>query len=241
MSISLRLVVAVAVALLSALSAQAQDRPFQAYAAGCAPPPPESTPADAPQVVGAQNPAPKTLYGPNDLVIVNAGTGRDVHVGQRFYLRRQVVSRLVADPKPIVTTGGLRIVAANESIAIGLIDLGCDGVHPGDYLEPAPSTLQIDNRVAESDLDFGSPSRVLFGDYGKMNGANGDLMFAEVGVGAEPGTRYAIYRDVKVDGVPLAPVGEAIVVSIGDHAALIRVTKVSDSVNVGDLLIPRRR
>jgi hypothetical protein len=238
MKISLRLVVCMVAASLPALAAQAQDRP---YPTGCAPQPPGSAPSDAPRIIGVQDPSPKTLYGPGDSVIVNAGTARDVHVGQRYYVRRHVTSRLVQGPQPIVTTGGLRIIAANDSMAIGLIDLGCDGMHPGDYLEPAPSSLEQDNRVAETDLDFSSPSRVLYGDYGKMNGANGDVMFADLGSGVEPGARYAVYRDVNVPGVPLAPVGEAVVVSIGENASLIRVTKVRDSVNSGDLLIPRKK
>lgn len=241
MSISFRLVVAVAIVSLAALSARAQDAPARTYATGCAPQPPGSRPADAHTIVGGHSPEPRTLFGQNDLVIISAGTAGNVHVGQRYYLRRPVISRLVPSPRPIVTTGGLRIIAANESVAIGLIDLGCDGIHPGDYLEAAPSTLQIDNRIPESDLDFSSPSRVMFGDYGKVNGASGDLMFAELGEGVQPGTIYAIYRDVRVEGVPLAPIGEAVVVSVGEETTLIRLTKVRDSINSGDLLIPRKR
>jgi hypothetical protein len=196
---------------------------------------------DAPLIVGAQDPAPRTLWGPGDLLIINAGTARNVQVGQRYYARRHVTSRLVSGPQPIVTTGGLRIIAANETTAIGQVDLGCDGMNPGDYLEPAPTTLPIDNRIAESDLDFSSPSRVLYGDYGKVNGANGDVMFSDIDAGVAVGALFAVYRDVNVPGVPLAPVGEAVVVATGGNATLIRVMKVRDSVNAGDLLIPRRR
>jgi hypothetical protein len=114
-------------------------------------------------------------------------------------------------------------------------------MNPGDYLEPAPTTLPIDNRIAESDLDFSSPSRVLYGDYGKVNGANGDVMFSDIDAGVAVGALFAVYRDVNVPGVPLAPVGEAVVVATGGNATLIRVMKVRDSVNAGDLLIPRRR
>jgi hypothetical protein len=238
MSISLRVAAILVAALFTALAADAQDRP---YPAGCTPRPPNSKPSDAPLIVGAQDPLPRTLYGPGDFLVINAGTERDVHVGQRYYTRRHADSRLVSGPQPVITTGGVRIIAANETTAIGLVDLGCDGMNPGDYLEPAPTTLEIDNRVAESDLDFSSPSRVLFGDYGKVNGANGDIMFADIGLNTEPGSRYAVYRDLQMSGVPLALVGEVVVVATGEESMLVRVTKVRDSVNTGDLLIPRKR
>lgn len=238
MSISLRVAAILVATFFTALAAEAQDRP---YPAGCTPRPPNSKSSDAPLIVGAQDPSPRTLYGPGDLLIINAGTARDVHVGQRYYARRHVDSRLVPGPQPVVTTGGVRIIAANESTAIGMVDLGCDGMNPGDYLEPAPTTMEIDNRVAESDLDFSSPSRVLYGDYGRVNGANGDVMFADIGLNTEPGSRYAVYRDLNVSGVPLTPVGEVVVVATGDESMLVRVTRVRDSVNAGDLLIPRKR
>ena len=240
MSISLRLVAAVAVVTLSALPARAQDAPARTYPTGCAQVPGQE-PGDAPTIVGGHGPDQRTLFGVNDQVIISTGTAGNVHVGQRYYLRRLVTSRLVASPRPIVTSGGLRIIAANEGTAIGQIDLSCDGIHPGDYLEHAPSALQIDNRAAESDLDFASPSRVLYGDYGRVNGANGDLMIAELGEDVQPGARYAIYRDLHIAGVPLAPIGEAVVVTVGEETTVIRLTKVRDSINTGDLLIPRKR
>jgi hypothetical protein len=238
MSITLRVAATMVATLFTAAAAEAQVRP---YPAGCTPRPPNSTPSDAPLIVGAQDPSPKTLYGPGDLLIINAGTARDVYVGQRYYVRRHVESHLVTGPQPIITTGGVRIIAANETTAIGQVDLGCDGMTPGDYLEPAPTSLEIDNRIAESDLDFSSPSRVLYGDYGKVNGANGDVMFADIGTNTEPGSRYAVFRDLNMSGVPLAPIGEVVVVATGDESMLVRVTKVRDSVNAGDLLIPRKR
>jgi hypothetical protein len=241
MSCFSRLVAAVAVASLFALPARAQDAPARNYPTGCAPQMPGPVPAEAPTIVGGHGPDPRTLFGVNDLVIIGTGTAGNVHVGQRYYLRRVVTSRLVSSPRPIITTGGLRIIAASEATAIGQIDLGCDGIETGDYLEQSSATRQVDNRPAQSDLDFSSPSRVLFGDYGKVSGANGDLMVAELREGVKPGARYAIYRNLQVAGVPLSPVGEAVVVSVSEQNALVRLTRVRDSINSGDLLIPKTR
>lgn len=246
MTISHRLVVAAAVLSVSALSAQAQDLPMAlSHAVGCAPQVAGVVaPADAPRIVGAQDTSPRTLYGPRDLVIVDVGTAGGVRVGQRFYLRRQILARYNVGTQALITSGRLSIVAASDDTAIGQIDVACDGIHAGDYLEPWVAPVippGADRTDASGDLDFGSPSRVLFGDYGRESGANGDLMLADLGQNTAPGARYAVYRDLLVPGVPLAAVGEAVVISVGEHASLLRLTEVRDAVNAGDLLIPRRR
>ena len=58
--------------------------------------------------------------------------------------------------------------------------------------------------------------------------------------GLMPGARFAIYRDVGVDGVPLASVGEGIVVSTSSTMALMRVTRARDAVYSGDYIAPRK-
>jgi hypothetical protein len=242
MSIATRVVAAFAVASFSALPAAAQNPYAEMYPMGCALLPNNQLVRDAPQIIGIQDPVPKTLYGPRDLLIINGGTSHNIQVGQRFYVRRyKPAGYREGGDRPILTSGGLRIIAANEGISIGQVELGCDGIHPGDYLEEAPQSAPLDNRAGESDLDFSSPLRVLYGDNARVNGGKGDLMLAELGEGAQPGTRYAVYRDLKVDGVPLAPVGEAEVVSISESTALVRLTMTKDSVKSGDLLIPHRR
>jgi hypothetical protein len=59
--------------------------------------------------------------------------------------------------------------------------------------------------------------------------------------GAVPGMRFAIYRNVNVPGLPLAVVGEAIVVFTEPDTSVVRLTRTRDAVYGGDLLIPRRR
>jgi len=63
---------------------------------------------------------------------------------------------------------------------------------------------------------------------------------AGLGGGVQPGARCAIYRDVHVLGVPLAPEGEAVVVRADPDTAVVRLTLTRDAVQQGDLLIPRK-
>ena len=90
MSISGRLVVAAAVvSLIAPLPARAQDAtcrraPTRPAARRRRPARRRST---RPRIIGAHGPEPRTLFGPNDLVIISAGTAGNVHVGQRYYVR----------------------------------------------------------------------------------------------------------------------------------------------------------
>lgn len=228
----------------------AQDVPAPiATAARCAPH--ASTGAlspDLPQIVGAQDTSARALYGPRDLVIINAGTSRGIQTGQRFFVRRRALLAYEsgAGLQATVTAGWLTVTAVNDSTAVARIDFACDGIQQWDYLEPwAAAVLPagVDRADVSGELDFSSPSRVLFGDYGRLTGGVGDMMLADIGQGqgAVPGARYAIYRDVRVPGVPLAAVGEAVVIAVGDTTSLLRLTQTRDAITSGDLLIPRRR
>ena len=54
------------------------------------------------------------------------------------------------------------------------------------------------------------------------------------------GARFAISRDVRVGGLPLASVGEGVVISTGSAMALTRITRARDAVFSGDYIALRR-
>jgi hypothetical protein len=58
--------------------------------------------------------------------------------------------------------------------------------------------------------------------------------------GVTAGERYAIYRDIRSAGMPLASVGEAVVLSTGKTLALTKITSAHDAVLSGDYVAPRR-
>src|SRR5262245_10873971 len=114
-------------------AAQESNAPLRT-AVVCAP----SAPADAggaPRIVGTQDSHVKTLYGPRDLLIVNAGTNKGLQLGQRYSSRRRVDLRSSQSGRDaIVTSGLLTVVAVNEDTAIVTVDFACDGIERGDYL-----------------------------------------------------------------------------------------------------------
>jgi hypothetical protein len=245
-----RLFVAVAFVVAIALPLSAQDVPAAIRTAvACAPQTSGGAPpSDAPRIIGSQDTVSRMMYTQHDVVVIDAGTASGIAIGQKFAVRKIVKAGypLRTSPKPLTTAGWLTIVAVNEKTALGSVGLSCDGIEPGDYLQPwvepvIPSDVNRNDPAGE--LDFSSPARVVFGDYGRVTAGRGELVIADSGQGqgVMPGARFAIYRDVHIQGVPLSAVGEAIVISADDSSAVLRLTDTRDAVQSGDLLIPRKR
>jgi hypothetical protein len=234
--------------LWAATAAQAADLPLSIQmGARCAPR--ASTgpePLDAIRIIGVQDTVPKSLYGARDLLIVGAGTGRGIGLGQQFIVRRtSTFGSRTSGPRGVETAGWLRIVAANETTSIALVEFACEGIEQGDYLEPFVEPVFPDNLVhvdTTGGLDFSAPAHVLFGHSQRLTGGTGDFMVIDTGTGGgvQPGARFAVFRDVHVTGVPLAPVGEAVVVHADADTAVVRLMLTRDAVQANDLLIPRK-
>jgi hypothetical protein len=101
----------------AALPAAAQDLPIPIrIAVGCGPQAAAaSESSDMPRIVGIQDPTPRSLYGPRDLVIVDAGANRGIQMNQRFFVRRNVVSHDTAaiGPRPSAPSGLMGFVRRN--------------------------------------------------------------------------------------------------------------------------------
>lgn len=236
------------VAVIWAAPAEPADlfTPLQ-LAAACAPLPESSLPGDAPRIVGVQDVDPRRLYGNRDLVIIGAGTGDGIQLDQQYFIRRPPMTeaRHTTGPRGASTAGWLRVVAANENTAIGRVEFACDGIIQGDLLQPfaAPALpADADRTDTTGEPDFRDPGRILFGDNERTTAGAGDLLLTDVGAraGAAPGSRFAIYRDLRQPDVPLAAIGEAVVISVEPEFSLIRVTRSRGAVYAGDLLAPRR-
>jgi hypothetical protein len=233
-------------ATLSVASEASAQAPALKSALDCAPRV-GGVPANAFRVLGAQDTVARSLFGARDLVIVNGGTAQRLQLGQQFTIRRASMwtSRRVVGPHAINTVGRLHIVAANDATAIAAIDLACDGILVGDYLEPYAELVLppgAERADTSGELDFSAAGHVLFGDDGRATAGRGDFMIADIGSkrGATPGARYAVYRDLHLYGVPLESVGEALVVLTDADTSVVRLTLSRDAIQSGDLLIRRK-
>ena len=215
----------------------------------CAPPPSnDGAPGNALHIVGSQDPEPRALFGTRDLLVLDGGTEVGVQLGQEYFIRRsnaffgttgglrQTGSR---------TVGWIRVVAVNETTAIAVVDHACGAIIQMDYLEPfvmpvVPDGAEHDDMSGEP--DFTSLGRIVGGNENRQTAGAGDFVLIDQGRdhGVVPGSRFAIYRDLGVDGMPLTTVGEVVMVTIGRTMAVGRITRARDAARTGDYVAPRR-
>jgi hypothetical protein len=211
--------------------------------AACAVLPASALPRNSIRIVGGQAVVQRHMYARGDLVVIAGGTNRGLQRDQRFYVRREP-GRLYgrAGPRGAATTGWLSIVSANEASAIGRVEFACDGISPGDLLQPyADPILPPGAERADEggQPDFTSAGRVLFGADERTSAGDRDFVLVNM-AGIQPGARLVIYREAREASVPLAAVGEAIVTAVHADASVVRVTLARDAIVSGDLVVLRR-
>lgn len=238
------------VVAVSGVSSAQTDRTFTPLelAVGCAPPPTLSgPPSGAPRVIGSQDTVAKRLFGAHDQLVVDAGAKTGVALGRQFFVRRPSRFGMGVDGRArgATTVGWVRVVAVNESTAIATVDQSCGGIIAGDYLEPfaAPTVpANADRDEASGELDFADLGRVVIGNEDRLSVGIGDFTLIDrgSGQGLTPGVRFSVYRDVGVKGMPLASVGEGIVIATGDSVSVTRITRARDAVLSGDYVAIRK-
>lgn len=205
-------------------------------------------PPDTSIRVGAGRERGKALFGPDETLVINAGTTQGVKVGQEYYVRRVVADRFVrpaGDNVPrssIHTAGWVRIVDAQGATAIATVTKACDAIEEGDYLElfVKPTVPEVASTTSEP--DFANPGHLVLGDERRQMGAVGDLMVVDRGSdhGLHPGQHLTVFRTTGNGTGPIARIAEATVVVVNPETSTVRIDKTSDAVNVGDLVAIHR-
>src|SRR5262249_47367324 len=100
--------------------------PIEVAVAWAPPPTFSAEPEHARHVAGAQDPAPRGMFGGSDLLVLDGGTKAGLQVGQQFFVRRPnsfgSYHDQAARGRGAKTLGWVHVVAANESTAIAHID-----------------------------------------------------------------------------------------------------------------------
>jgi hypothetical protein len=136
-------------------------------------------------------------------------------------------------------------VAVNASTAIATLDHLCGPMAQGDYLEPFVAPVVppgADRDEAPGEPDFTSMGLIVTGNENRSAMGAGDFVLIDRGSdqGIAPGARLALYRAIGGAGMPLAALGEAVVISTSAKMSLTRITRSRDAVHSGDYFVPRR-
>jgi len=219
-------------------------------AVACASPPILATdpPGDALRVAGSQDVVGRNAFGTPEVLVLSGGLDHDVKVNNLYFVRRVVRgAETIKDKLPhmVQTAGWVRVVSVNQKMALASPEHTCGEIRTGDYLEPfVPPAVTESAAMAplvQTELNFDAYSRVLHGE--SMRNSIGTNEFAMIDHGLDynirVGTRFAVYRDLKLAQNPLKRIGEAIAVMVGPQLTVVRVTSSRDAVFSGDVLVPR--
>jgi hypothetical protein len=184
---------------------------------------------------------------PGSHVMIGRYPGDNFEIGQRF-----ISSRIYGDPKmfprpgegfgDIRVSGVIRVIAINEWHARAVVELACDTVEAGDFLEPFVETALPSSAAAMLKPDFDERGKILFGLDNRVLMGDGDVVSIDRGSahGVVPGARFAIYRDKYFNGLPLIHIGEAVVMTVNEQSSKVAITKALDGIESGDTVVPRR-
>src|SRR5258705_9327463 len=94
-------------------------------------------------ITGGQDASTRHVYGPGDLVTINAGSDNGIEVGQEYYVRRVQAPRGTgisrATPAWIRTAGWVRVYAVHKTMSPITVSPTCESADAAAYL--SPSTL----------------------------------------------------------------------------------------------------
>jgi hypothetical protein len=182
------------------------------------------------------------LFGPNDPLIIGAGTKQGLRAGQDYMVRRVVHDQFTPMTAQSVlvsihTAGWVRIIEAREEMSIATVTQACDGVIAGDYLEPITDGALPPAAITGGTPDYAHPARLVLADERRQMGTSGTLMLIDRGGddGVRGGQRLTVFRQT-VGGAPVLDIAHATVLNVRPKTSLVRIDTTNDAVYVGDLV-----
>jgi len=226
----------------------------------CAPLSLPAAPNRALRVIGSYERG-RMLFGPDEALVVNAGTNQGMRVGQEYFVRRVVHDRFTAwtldtHATSVHTAGWIRIADVQADMAVATVTHACDGVMEGDYLEPFVDPVVPADAGVTGEPDFAHPARIALGDEKRQSAAPGTVMLIDQGTaqGLRAGQTLTIYRETVFGryremgydkpGVrgrgPIMRIGVARVLAVSPQSALVTIESSRDAIYIGDLAAVNR-
>jgi hypothetical protein len=237
--------------------------PADVIAQACAPALAFERPLQSLLVTGGQDAVTRHVYGPGDLVTINAGKDNGIEVGQEYYVRRLQAPRGTSmsrtTPGSIRTVGWVRVYAVDKTMSLVTVSHACDALNVGDYLEPF--TLP---QPPTPDANPPKPQRenyghILIGTDRRTMFAKNDFFTVDRGSdhGVTVGARFIVYRDKRrmetlylsaIKELPdeittpefLYELGEAVVVDVKPEVSTVKALFARDAFLSGDYVALRK-
>lgn len=230
-------------ALLAGPAAAQPSMPGDVLAIACGPRASYEVP-DARLTVGGSLAGAKGVYAPWHRIVITAGSEDGLQAGQQFYVRRIVPPRQMPSKgdkvvHAVATAGWVRIDEIQPRRSIATILHECDGISPGDFLEPF-SVPTVPASLPDGKADYSQPGRVLFGAERQQLGGAGSMLLIDRGTnqGIQPGQRLTIFRGSEAG--PNVIVARATAVAVQPDFSMVKIQEMRDAVMAGDFVAPHR-
>jgi hypothetical protein len=198
------------------------------------------------RITGGQDATPRRVWGPGDLITINAGENNGIEIGQQYFVRRvqvenaQKVSRIT--PASIATVGWIKVWAIEKDMSLATVVHACDTMEVGDYLEPfvMPTVTQPTAQILKPERD--NYARIMFGTDLRRTFGKGDYFIIDRGTdhGLVAGDRFVVYRDKRLYENFLYSLGDAVAIEVNEETATLQVTVSRDAFMEGDYVAVRR-
>ena len=220
--------------------------PAEVLELACAPKLTFEEPPTPVRVTGSQNSDVHTMFGPGDLITINAGSDNGIDVGQEYYVRRVVPIERRAigrdNPATIRTAAWIRIWAVDREMSLATITYACDSVQLNDYLEPFVLPDEPAISVLRPRAQRGNYGRVVTGNDNRTIFGRGDYFLVDRGSdhGVSRGAQFVVYRDNRQPENFLFELGEAVAVEVMPEWSALRITLSYDAFQTGDYVALRK-
>jgi hypothetical protein len=225
---------------------QPVNLPPEVLSLACAPKLTFEEPPTPIRITGSQESDVHGMFGPGDLITINAGTDNGIEPGQEYFIRRlqteanQRPSR--QNPGSVRTAGWLKVYAVDKEMSLATVVHACDTIDVGDYLETfaMPVVPKVSTERIKPQRD--NYGRILFGADFRRSFGKGDFFIVDRGSdhGVAPGDRFVIYRDKKQVENFLYDLGEAVAIEVHADTSTLQAIVSRDAFQAGDYVALRK-
>lgn len=199
-------------------------------------------PTSALHLIASQDPTNRLLLAQGQTLVIDAGSAAGLETGQEYFVRR-LSKRFGArgpdknHPVSVHTLGWIKVLTTAETLSTAQAVFACDGMLPGDYLEPFVAPASLDDPAPAGQVQYSNLAEVLRGDEDRDIAGAGEFTTIDRGSdhGVQVGQRFVVLRDKK-GGAPLVEIGEGLVTLVQPQTATVRITRSRDAIQAGDFV-----
>ncbi len=197
-------------------------------------------------VMAAEQMQYQQSYGTGDIIYLSKGQAEGIVAGQEYFLiapagrvRHPATGAVLGRMMRYV--GQARVICVQEHTATAEIMSSCDEVLVGNWLKPFEALpipmAALTAPATRCDLPNEKPKGyIVYSKDGVVSFGQDQVVLIDLGASDNlaPGSIVTLYRDNPVQGAPRIILGEAAVLTTGDHWASAKIMSSAFPMSVGD-------